>query len=303
MKEYEIVPEDDLRNHRFDSVFFSIRRKHLTSEFYTQPHIHPFSQIIIVTGGSFKVMINGEESFVKSGDVRIIPEDTIHHFRDIQDIEYLVIAYYKQNLLKSMPLLQNSTGFKNLFVMQPFVEEGKGWSNYMTLDYDGLRYCNELVDSCLSEIEHPQIGIEMVLRSYFCLLIAFLSREYEKDIPSLKGDKLSSLARVVNYIEKNYDQPLRGEDLVRLSNFSTRQFHRVFVDSLHRTPMQYVMDVRIKHACYYLRFSGMNISEVSDRCGFQNQNYFSRKFKDVTGKTPKEFRQEEETRQAKLKKA
>ena len=40
----------------------------------------------------------------------------------------------------------------------------------------------------------------------------------------------------------------------------------------------------------YLKETGLTISEIAIRVGYNNFSYFSKTFKDYTGKTPNEFR-------------
>jgi two-component system response regulator YesN len=53
---------------------------------------------------------------------------------------------------------------------------------------------------------------------------------------------------------------------------------------------QYVNLVRIKQAQQLLLHSKATISEIGDRIGYNNTNYFSKMFKKLNGLTPKEFR-------------
>jgi two-component system response regulator YesN len=50
------------------------------------------------------------------------------------------------------------------------------------------------------------------------------------------------------------------------------------------------MEQRMEFAKKYLKETGLTISEIAIRVGYNNFSYFSKTFKDYTGKTPNEFR-------------
>ena len=54
--------------------------------------------------------------------------------------------------------------------------------------------------------------------------------------------------------------------------------------------MQYLMSVRLKHASYLLRFSDLSVSEIAQQVGFEDNNYFSRCFRQNMSMTPSEYR-------------
>ncbi|NLV35028.1 MAG: helix-turn-helix transcriptional regulator, partial [Clostridiaceae bacterium] len=54
----------------------------------------------------------------------------------------------------------------------------------------------------------------------------------------------------------------------------------------------YINNVRIRNACCLLVESGYSIAEISYLCGFEEQSYFTRMFKSVTDRTPREYREQ-----------
>ena len=60
------------------------------------------------------------------------------------------------------------------------------------------------------------------------------------------------------------------------------------------TPMDYVKNIRFRHACDLLRRGDMNISEVAYAVGFTNPKYFAKCFKDEFGLTPTQYQQKKQ---------
>ena len=55
----------------------------------------------------------------------------------------------------------------------------------------------------------------------------------------------------------------------------------------------YLVQARIKKAKLLLLTTDLKIYEIAERCGFEDINYFSQRFKHVVGQTPRQFRKGE----------
>lgn len=65
-----------------------------------------------------------------------------------------------------------------------------------------------------------------------------------------------------------------------------KKFHRV----TGMAPGQYQQQIRMNRACEWLRQSGLTVSEISERLGYESVFYFSRLFKRKTGQSPTAYR-------------
>ena len=91
-------------------------------------------------------------------------------------------------------------------------------------------------------------------------------------------------------IEREYASALTVDQLARHAGIGASRLNQLFKEQRGRTPIQYLLALRLKHAAGHLRNPYWNISEIARLCGFENTNYFSRKFRAVYGITPGEFR-------------
>lgn len=97
------------------------------------------------------------------------------------------------------------------------------------------------------------------------------------------------LAFIVDYIQKNLDQPLTIEDLSQKACMSQSHFHRVFKNELGISPTDFINNERIKLAGRLLKDSSRKVKEVYMACGFESRSYFNRVFKRKYKVSPKEF--------------
>jgi transcriptional regulator GlxA family with amidase domain len=70
--------------------------------------------------------------------------------------------------------------------------------------------------------------------------------------------------------------------------------HGYLARSLRRyrdqTPVEFVMQLRIRHAATLLTTTDLSIETIATRSGFTSASYFSRTFRRVRGTSPREFR-------------
>ena len=57
------------------------------------------------------------------------------------------------------------------------------------------------------------------------------------------------------------------------------------------TPLDFVRNIKMKHACMMLLNRTQNISEIAYAIGFTSPKYFSKCFKEEFGVTPSEYLQ------------
>ena len=67
-------------------------------------------------------------------------------------------------------------------------------------------------------------------------------------------------------------------------------FGRYFKQHTGRSPLDYIIDVRLGVAARMLVDSSLSVSEICYACGFNNLSNFNRSFKARRGYTPRDFR-------------
>ncbi len=94
---------------------------------------------------------------------------------------------------------------------------------------------------------------------------------------------------VLTYIHRHYDDTITNEKLAEICGLSVTHFRRVFKEQLHKSPMEYLTDLRISWALKLLKTHMFSVSEVGALVGFPDVYYFSKLIKKHTGKSPTEY--------------
>ena len=101
---------------------------------------------------------------------------------------------------------------------------------------------------------------------------------------------------VLRYVLDHFSERIEVPELAALAHLSVSQFDRRFKSLFQMTPVQYILRVRINAASRALTATRQTVAQISVRCGFYDQSYFTKQFRKETGMTPLAFRQHYSTR-------
>lgn len=99
------------------------------------------------------------------------------------------------------------------------------------------------------------------------------------------------ITRVHRYINENYKNEIRLEEVSSLVGMTTVAFSRFFKLRTGKCLSDYIIGIRLGHASRMLVDSTMTIAEICYACGFNNISNFNRLFKKNKKCSPREFRE------------
>ena len=98
------------------------------------------------------------------------------------------------------------------------------------------------------------------------------------------------LAHIAEHLKRNFRDALDGPRLAKMAGLSLRQFSRKFRSTFQSTPRDYLMRMRILHACSLLTNSPLPITEVALQSGFYDHSDFARQFRRQMGQSASTYR-------------
>lgn len=105
------------------------------------------------------------------------------------------------------------------------------------------------------------------------------------------GDKKKQVVEWMKwYIAENIGEELTRKRLAQSIHFSEDYLARLFKKETGKSISTYVMEQRMELAKSYILETNRSISDIALTVGYNNFSYFSKTFKDYTGKTPNEYR-------------
>ena len=232
------------------------------------PHYHGLYELYFLEDGNCTYIIDDKVYNVQSGDIVIIPDGIIHHTKYdninhsrilINCVERYIPYSVKDSISSGVYLYRNpfiSDEVKRIF--------GKIETEYSLKD--------KLSDEIISCHTH----------SLFYLLM----RNFDSCIALDEGNKL--IEQAVSYIRENFASDITLSALAKKFSVSPEHFSRIFKKETGLGFSKYLNSLRLQYAEQLLKTSGgQNITQVAESCGFEDSNYFSKKFKEVYGISPK----------------
>lgn len=106
----------------------------------------------------------------------------------------------------------------------------------------------------------------------------------------LLPDSYRQFSAAIAFIQQNYHQPIDVKALARMSCLSDSQFRKRFKALFNLPPQKFILKVRIQAACHLLRTTNETLLDIAERCGFCDQSYFTRQFRDSLDISPGKYR-------------
>ena len=103
-------------------------------------------------------------------------------------------------------------------------------------------------------------------------------------------DRTEQFDALHQWISENLKADLCIENLASHQNMSTRNFHRVYQDTMNMTPAKAVASIRLERARNMLETTSNSIKLIAYDCGFRNEEQMRRTFFRNLGITPNEYR-------------
>jgi AraC-like DNA-binding protein len=102
----------------------------------------------------------------------------------------------------------------------------------------------------------------------------------------------SRLNDILTHVHVNLADPsLSQNELAELARMTPSAFSRFFRRATQRTVINYINEQRIGLACRMLLETERSVLDISLEVGYDTVSYFNRRFRQVKGMTPREFRE------------
>ena len=112
----------------------------------------------------------------------------------------------------------------------------------------------------------------------------------EKNVDEATHKKSEDVKLCLRYMEQNYARKITLQELASLVHMTPHYFCKYFKEHTNVTPITQLNYIRIKNATKLLHNSEYSIELVAEKCGFNNTNFFTRKFKSIMNCTPSSYR-------------
>lgn len=147
-----------------------------------------------------------------------------------------------------------------------------------------------LFKEIIHELQSCRVGYQELLEMYLRQIFLLIERSREERKPAVSSFIQDEMELARRYFTEHYNEEINIDEYARSRGMSFSWFSRNFKQLTGKSPMQYVVSVRINNAVSLLGCTSYNINEISNIIGYDNPLYFSRIFKKVKGVSPSEYK-------------
>lgn len=142
----------------------------------------------------------------------------------------------------------------------------------------------------MQAMENVEFQTRNLLSEIWLLLMEEARDMFQGSKRGQYSENQTRIMDMLSYIHENYDHKILLENIAEAASVSSRECIRCFQDCIHKTPFDYVQDYRIRQAEKLLTETDLSVTEIAYATGFSGSAYFGKVFKNLTGKTPGNYR-------------
>lgn len=233
-------------------------------------HSHDFCELILVSSGAGSHMVNDDFSIMLPNTIACVSEKDYHQFADGNALVLLNVAYKKDYL---------SVGSHSVDVIKKLESQQ---SHFMILEED-FKPINDLALRIQQEHERNDVYSDVMASLMFEQLLLSIDRL------SFGSFDNSPVMQAVIYLCNNYyDQDLSVNTICEMFKVSSKVLSNKLVQLTGLSTNRFINHLRVRRAIPMLKH-GQSITDVAFNVGYNDSNYFSTKFKSVTGYSPRDF--------------
>ncbi len=240
----------------------------------TPDHSHPAYSFILNFDSGTRVVVGERVIETEPGTVMAMDPGASHHeLIEDQHGRYVAIfidrQYFEQELTHYPDIDHLPFNFRAFAPAPELINLAKDFmaeadnrlpGRYQVLAACGLRICHSLIRSLQN----------------FPLVVSESSDRVE-------------IHKAIEYMHVHYERKLSVEDLASVAGFSPSHFNRVFRRETGKSPIDYLIGMRLEKVRKLLRSGTVRITDAALQCGFSSSSHLTSCFRQAYGTTPSEY--------------
>lgn len=235
----------------------------------------PDWQLLYVASGKAHFYIKGQEVIVTAGNMVLYqPKQEMHYEYFGKDKPEVYWVHFTGGQVRSILKRHDVPMDNNVFYA----------GNSPTYGY--------LFKEMILELQTCRVGYEALLSMYLEQIFVLVQRSRLDKSPVVSSHLQEEMGIARRYFQEHYNEDINIEEYALSRNMSVSYFLKKFKEVTTKSPMQYILGIRISNAVSLLESTDYNVTEISTIIGYDNPLYFSRIFKKQKGVSPSDYRKQ-----------
>lgn len=271
------------RTHGTENFRFSIE------EVFSKNHSSPFSplhfhsefEFCVVDEGEMNVQINEKSVTLSKGEGVFVNSDTLHSILPKEEaFGHMIIMMFDADFVAGEKEVIRTKYVTPLINGEISVPE--------KLSAEEVR----LILKAEEMYKKGNSTFELEMKSCALKLISILINRPPFIDSKNPGKNAETVKKAIEYIHENYTSTITLSQIADFVYVTPEHLCRVFSRFTDESPFEYLNRYRIIKSSEMLLESGLPVSEIASRAGFNSSSYYNKIFLRYTGRTPTQYRKE-----------
>lgn len=260
-------------------------------------HRHDYFEILFSVSGGDSQHIYLRDHLSRRGSVFFVSPMTPHQVRfspaDTCFVIYFDLGYLRPELSGVNASSIDVELLSRAPELAPFVYQQHLEFDLSDAQLEGLE---GLCQRMLREQQSPSLCSNEATRASLALFLVEVTQAWQEDIKALMrvkppmGGGERHVRRVLEFIEQHMAAKVTLTQAAQAAAVSPNYLANLLRRETGQTFIDLLTSRRMDRACELLSYTRLQVSQIGDQVGYFDVDYFCRRFKQITGCTPLEYR-------------
>jgi AraC-like DNA-binding protein len=247
-------------------------------------HYHPEWEIVFSRSGRGTRHVGNSVEKFGPGDLTMLPGKIPHTWFSSKN----QVGPSCCTVIHFLPEVWGES-FWNLPELRSFHALCQGAMRGVRFTGEGVMEVGERMEA-LAQKDTASLGSLLELCEIFHLLTKLEMHSLKALKEGSRGRESSRLDDLLAWLESNSGDPLTQQEAAARVRMSPAVFSRWFKMNMGCVFNRYLNEIRVAKVCSGIAHRNMSITEAAYHAGYNNLSNFNRRFREVTGLTPRVFR-------------
>lgn len=253
-------------------------------------HVHDYVELNYMFSGSCIQKIGQHQISLKKGQMTFIDTKTPHSIGYTDEDDILINIVVSKQFLNSgfFSRVSENSLITNFFLNA--ISSHDQNLNYLVFNTQNNYRIQLFLQELLLEYYRPSANAQEIIKNLFFLIILDISNNLENNLDLNSVSRSNSvLIKAMRFMENNF-QSCTLEQTATHVNVNPCYLTTLLKKNFGKSFKDIVIKLRLDHGVRLLVNTTDPIEQVAQNCGYNNLNFFYRKFKERYNCTPKQYR-------------
>ena len=259
-------------------------------------------KVIILEKGSLEIRSEGQTRVVKAPALIGLSQKDVLDYKILQSIKVCILFFKPTVIRDEFTYDRIDSGefneawgtsiYQDYILIRAVTYSTNVCDRAIEIPLNALKRLKELYSAAEKELHGQKDGFwPCRSRSYLIELLFYIVYTFVEASPDNEvSPEQDDFSKIAEYLNEHIDEPITVETVTKKFAINRNKLNDIFMKQASMTCHDYLLNLRLDLAKVMLTNTELPINEISSRVGYPDANYFAKLFKNVTGRTPSQYR-------------